>query len=53
MSEELSKDNKVEELAEALSEVVGEEPEKEPNEVEIKLDEEETSADVTVEDITV
>ena len=49
MSEELSKDNKVEELAEALSEVVGEEPEKEPVEVEIKLDEE-AAAEETVEE---
>lgn len=48
MSEELSKDNKVEELAEALSEVVGEEPEKEPVEVEIKLDEEEAPVEETV-----
>lgn len=40
MSEELAKDNKVEELAEALSDVVGEEPEKETVVVEIRLDEE-------------
>lgn len=42
MSEELSKDNKVEELAEALAEGMEKEPEKEAVEVEIKLDEEET-----------
>ena len=47
MSEELSKDNKVEELAEALSEVVGEEPEKEPVDVQIKLDEEASNEETT------
>lgn len=42
MSEELSKDNKVEELAEALAGGIEQEPQKEAVEVEIKLDEEET-----------
>jgi len=42
MSEEFAKDNKVEELAEALAEGVDEEPAKELVEVEIKLDEETT-----------
>ena len=42
MSEELSKDNKVEELAEALAGGIEQEPVKEAVEVEIKLDEEDT-----------
>lgn len=50
MSEELSKDNKVEELAEALSEMVGEEPVKESPVVEIKLDEDEATTEETVEE---
>ena len=49
-SEEFAKDNKVEELADALSEVVGEKPVKESAEVEIILDEEETAVEETVEE---
>ena len=56
MSDELTNEkqveDKVEELAEALSEVVGEEPVKETVEVEIKLDEEETSDEETTEEET-
>ena len=54
MSEELTKENqvedKVDELAEALSEGIGEEPEKESVEVEIKLDEEETPVEEVKEE---
>ena len=49
MSEELTKDNKVEELAEALAGGIEQEPEKEVVKVEIKLDEEETVAAEGVE----
>ena len=48
MSEERAKDNTIEELAEALAEVVGDEAEKEAPVVEIKLEEEETTAEVSV-----
>ena len=52
MSEERAKDNTIEELAEVLAEVVGDEPEKVVPAVEIKL-EEETSAEETVEESVV
>ena len=47
MSEELSKDNKVEELAEALAEGIEQEPRKEAVEIEIKLDEEDVTENET------
>lgn len=53
MSEENSKDNKIEELAEALAEGIEQEPNKEVVEVEIKLDEEGTvEAEVTEQEFS-
>ena len=51
MSEEHAKDNKIEELAESLANVVDEEPAKESAEIEIKLEEEAATEESVTEEV--
>ena len=51
MSEENAKDNKIEELAESLANVVDEEPAKESAEIEIKLEEEAATEESVTEEV--
>ena len=51
MSEEHAKDNKIEELAESLANVVDEEPAKESAEIEIKLEEESVTEESATEEV--